>query len=815
MGIVRRLVASRHMKVLKLGDRADATALSDAKTRLVEMGAGVLDELFPLLDSRSGRDAARDVLTRILGPDSLDAYLDALGSPKTRIADAVEEILRESQAFEVSALIDAMRTAKRGRRRLESIIEARATEFPTPVLLEHLTAGDRPIQGLMLRLLSIRGDAAAIDCLMGLLESNDPWLLPQVVRLIGQIGTAGNAAALLPMLDARDSRLRLETVQTLGVLGNPESIPSLCRMLRDGDLKVHSAAIDVLTEIGDASAVPHLVDVLKDESEYARRAAVEVLNHVATTDAVTDLVRTLNEDDDWWVRSRAADALGTLGGDRVVEAILQLMDSEDDFVRRYAVEILISVPDTRAVEKLIGALDDLDWWVRERSIDALAKTGDPRAVEPLVTLLQDDESVAGLAATALAALGDERAVPALCEVALRDSKGSDEAVAALRTLARARISPESQALIRETLGKAPRRSSHSPGVMPIVVAPTVTRAPAPSRTTGTPLPPLTSPSMLSPTASAASSPDSVLHAVTQATPIPGGVSSGSTGAEPPPVPPAAEWESGELLLDRYRIKRKVGGGGFGWVYLVTDLAVNEDLILKVLTPRIAMDDQMRQRFVRELKLTRRITHRNVIRIHDLLSIGDQHAISMEYFAGRDLGKVLAQEKRLTPGRGMPIVRQVASGLAAAHAEGIIHRDVKPPNVLLGPEDAVKVVDFGLASMGQNVGSRLTQSGILIGTPHYMAPEQIKGDVEVDERIDVYSLGVMMYEMFSGTRPFEAESAVKILFQHLEKSIPDLSSVIDGFPVDVSDLVAAAMSRNRDDRPRTMAAFLETVERLAA
>ena len=809
MGFVNRFVAGRHLKTLRRAASAKPEDLIAAKERLVEMGPKAIPDVLPLLAEAGAGDAAADVLSRLLTPETLPEYIDALGAEQTRIADRMETILREAVRLDPEALVSAVSGAGRGRGRLESILRARAAELPSAFLIRQIGEASRDVRALLLQLIADRKDPAAAAALLPLAKTDDSWLPPQILRLVGQLGTGELATGVAEFLSSPDPRTRLEAVNALGQIGNEKIVPNLCASLRDPDLKVHSAAIDSLSNVADARAVPHLVDVLKDESEYARRAAVEVLNHVATTDAIEDLVRALNDDDDWWVRSRAADALGTLGGDRVVEAILRLIESEDEFVRRYAVEILVSVPDARAVDKLIRALTDPDWWVRERSIDALARTADPRAVEPLVRLMLQDESVAALCATALGQIADPQAIPALCQLAGGEGKGVPEAVDALRAFARGPVPAEHQELLRETLsnhvGTRPSANAGA-GVVPIVAQ---SRPAAPAKLDPDDVPDTTvgpRPSALQPRPDGAATPPPQPSATP--TPVP---ASGST----PEVPDAASWEPGVVLLDRYEIVRKVGGGGFGWVYLAQDTAIGEELILKILTPRIAMDDDMIKRFVRELKLTRKVTHKNVIRIHDLLSIGDGYAISMEYFDGRDLAHLLHREKSLAPGRGLHIAGQVAAGLAAAHEEGIMHRDVKPPNVLVGEDDEVKVVDFGLASMGQNVGSRLTQSGILIGTPHYMAPEQIRGQEEVDGRVDIYALGVMMYEMFAGHRPFEADTAVKILFQHLENDVPPLTEVVPGFPVAVSDLVAWAMARDPNDRPATMADFLGSFGELAA
>jgi serine/threonine-protein kinase len=276
-------------------------------------------------------------------------------------------------------------------------------------------------------------------------------------------------------------------------------------------------------------------------------------------------------------------------------------------------------------------------------------------------------------------------------------------------------------------------------------------------------------------------------------------------APAPPPPPedrkaktrAADLQPGDMLLDRYRVEERIGSGGFSTVFLVEDTAIQEAMILKILSQNLSVEENSLARFVQELKLARKIAHPNVIRIHDLLEIDDARAISMEYFSGLDLGKILDKEKKLDPDRARTVSLQIAQGLAAAHDQGIIHRDVKPANILVDECDRVKIVDFGLAAATREAENRLTRTGHLVGTPHYMAPELIRGD-EVDGRADLYSLGVMMYEMLSGSLPYDGDNPMNVLFRHLDGDAIPLTEVTD-VPPDLAALVMRLMSLEREDR----------------
>jgi len=566
-----------------------------------------------------------------------------------------------------------------------------------------------------------------------------------------------------------------------------EAIPALCTRLRDQDIKVQTAAIEALVSLADVSAVPHLLDALKDESEYVRRGAVEVLNEVITPEAIKDLVNALR-DADWWVRARSADALGTLGGPKVVDAVLGLIKDSDEFARRYAIEILNTVPDPRAVPALIEALEDDDWWVRERAVDALGKAADPAAVDPLLLMMSRDAKALPLCVRALGSIGSDSVIEPLCRIAeSTDSEARREAVAALQAVGQRELSEPARQIVIAALEKAgvrltrgPKRPSggRGPGTMEVRVhdTPAYTRA----QQNQTPAPPAAPPAGTPPTR----------------------VGMGE-------VKNFQKLAPGTELMGRFRVVQRIGGGGFGTVYLVEDLVVNEQLVLKILSSQLSLDPNMIRRFVQELKLTRRISHPNVIRIYDLVDLDGAHAISMEHFAGSDLGAVLREHGPLSPARAMHVAEQTLEGLSAAHAAGILHRDIKPANLLLGEGDLVKIVDFGLASVGHSAHSRLTQSGILVGTPEYISPEQITGG-EIDARCDLYSLGVVLYEAMSGQQPFSGANAVNVLFQHLEATVPPLSTVAAGIPAAVNDVVMGAMARMVGDRPASAQAMLEMV-----
>ncbi|MDO8703458.1 MAG: serine/threonine-protein kinase [Sulfuricaulis sp.] len=238
--------------------------------------------------------------------------------------------------------------------------------------------------------------------------------------------------------------------------------------------------------------------------------------------------------------------------------------------------------------------------------------------------------------------------------------------------------------------------------------------------------------------------------------------------------PAPAAESGAapdiagVLATRYELLDNLGEGGMGLVYRVRDRETNEILALKLLRPEIARDPAMMERFKDEIRLARRITHKNVSRIYDFNRVDGLAYITMEYVDGESLRAYLVRAGKMIPERVIDLARQIASGLGEAHARGVIHRDLKPENVMLARDGMVKLMDFGIA---RALGGNTTTTQTVIGTPGYMAPEQSLGKA-VDQRTDLYALGLILYECLTGRRAFSGATPVEVALKQLkERPLP--------------------------------------------
>jgi len=284
---------------------------------------------------------------------------------------------------------------------------------------------------------------------------------------------------------------------------------------------------------------------------------------------------------------------------------------------------------------------------------------------------------------------------------------------------------------------------------------------------------------------------------------------------PLPAPPGsmtrtAQAACGELIpgadfAGRYRILDELGRGGMGRVYKALDREISESIALKVLIPAFSADEKMVERFRNELKLARRISHKNVCRIFDLGNCEGTYFITMEFVPGDNLKSIIQMMGPLDPPRALALAGQVCDGLAEAHRLGVIHRDLKSSNIMIDREGSARIMDFGIAVAAETKG--ITDQGALVGTPEYMAPEQVEGK-EVDRRADIYSLGIILFEMATGKVPFEGRTPLSIALMHRDIKPPDPRQLNDHTPAGLSGIIARCLEKSP-------AARYQKIEELAA
>jgi len=260
-------------------------------------------------------------------------------------------------------------------------------------------------------------------------------------------------------------------------------------------------------------------------------------------------------------------------------------------------------------------------------------------------------------------------------------------------------------------------------------------------------------------------------------------------------PEQARFIPGTVLAKRYRIVGLIARGGMGEVYRADDLKLGQPVALKFLPEVVQRDETRLDRFLNEVRVALKVSHPNVCRVHDIGEVDGQHYLSMEYVDGEDLASLLRRIGRLPRDKAVQIARQLCMGLAAAHEQNILHRDLKPANVMIDGRGRAKITDFGLASLAGTVEG----AEIRTGTPQYMAPEQRAGE-EVTVRSDLYSLGLVLYELFTGKRAFEARTTAELRHLQGESTPTSPSDLIGGLDPAVERAILLCLEK--DPRKRT-------------
>ncbi len=264
----------------------------------------------------------------------------------------------------------------------------------------------------------------------------------------------------------------------------------------------------------------------------------------------------------------------------------------------------------------------------------------------------------------------------------------------------------------------------------------------------------------------------------------------------------------------YEILESLGSGGMGKVYRALDLTLERVVALKMLAAQLSTDSGFVQRFVKEARAAARLNHPNIVQIYNFGKVESTYFLAMEFVKGHSLGYYLKHGHVFSEADGLQIVRQVSRALAVAHAEGLVHRDIKPDNLMLTNRGEVKIVDLGIAKRVDEDQS-LTQSGTSIGTPHYISPEQIRGQKDIDARADIYSLGATLYHLVTGHTPFQGSSGPLVMSMHLVDPLPDPRTWVPALSEGLCRVLRKMMAKKREERYVDMAFLDVDLHRLQA
>ena len=823
MGLFSTLKTERLIAEIKESGDPGSPRAQKAMQKLAGMGAAAVEPIVEALGQADKRETVAyvDALAAVIDNKTFPLLIKGMAQNNARAVAGIAWALSSSKNYSPGMLLEALTNPDASKSALLEVIGAQRSRFSVRELLAAAYSQEPNEKAALFRIVGEMVDLNSVPDLISRIEGKDALARVHIINMLSRFNLPQVSEAIQKQLKDASKLIRQAALATLAKIDQPIAIEPVAKLLLDAEVDIQNKAVELLIRQRHPETVKYLLPALKNESEYARRAAVEVLNEVGDAKSVKSLLDAI-KDDDWWVRSRAADALGKIGGPKVVDAVLQLIKDDDEDIRRAAIEILNQTKDERAISHLIEATKDKDWWVSERAVDALAAIGSKRALPRLVEMLATQTQIRSLPTVvrALGALGDTKVIEPLFNMLQRPEK--EVKIEAIQALAK---------LVDERRAEAVRNQIQATGIASgdqtiSNVALKAVEEIEKRHFTGS--------STLAPSIAGTSGP----HATARASSEPRRPTVAPAAARSAPPTPAeaaktllmdnaevaaivkqheaaakldiATLKPGDILEGRYKYIEKIGRGAFGTVLLMEDTVVDERLILKFLNPNVAQDEEVMQRFVHELRYSRKITHKNVIRIYDFLYIKGNYAISMEYFPSHTLG-VEINEKPMDVKRAIRFGIDMTNGMTVAHHVGIIHRDLKPANVLINNEGLLKIVDFGVAAAQTQGDTQLTKTGYVIGSPKYMAPEQILGK-KVDETADVYSIGVILYEMFTGQPPYSRGDHMSVMYQHVQGKARPPIEVLPSLPQGVSDLVVKAMSVDKTKRFANMELLREALEK---
>src|SRR3984885_3229091 len=774
-----RLIA----EVKSSGNPSSPLALK-ALEKLIALASHAIDPIVDALATSEKKETTAyvEVLSRLIDSKTLPVLLKTMSEANGRAMSGIAWALSTSKNYPAHALLDALAKPGMPKQALLDVINAQKSRYTVRELLNAAYTQEPSERNGLFKIIGEIADESSVDDLLARIEGKDPVARLHIINVLARFNQPKAQQAVQKQLKDHSKFIRSAALSALSKMDGPFDMPLIVGMLRDPEIEVQNKAVDVVVKANHPETVKFLVDVLKDENEYARRAAVEVLNVVGTSKSVKYLLEVI-ADSDWWVRTRAADALGKIGGPKVVDAVLALIKDENQDIRRAAIEILNQTKDERAVAQLIEATKDADWWVSERAVDALAEIGSTKALPRFLEMLSAGEPKSlPTVIRAIGKIGDQKCIEHLLPMLQRpENEIKVETISALAKLADERradkirvrlqaVSANADATISQAVARAMTELDNRFSTQQIAANQHAERMQEPAKT------------LLIDNADLA---QVVQDHEVQAAKL-----------------DIATLKTGDIIEGRYKYIEKIGKGAFGTVLLMEDTVVEERLILKFLNPNVSADEEMMKRFVHELRYSRKITHKNVIRIYDFLYIRGNYAISMEYFPSHTLGGEIVNEKPVQLKRAVKFGIDIATGMAVAHQAGIVHRDLKPANILIDNDGLLKIVDFGVAAAQTQGDTQLTKTGYVIGSPKYMAPEQILGK-KVDERADVYSLGVILYELFTGIPPYSRGDHMSVMYQHVQGKARPPIEINKALPMELNNLVVKCMALDKTKRAQSM------------
>ncbi len=724
-----------------------------------------------------------------------ELFLKKLDADATDVRSATAEILAQSAQISPSKLFKKLHESNVSKTEIIDILAFQREQLKPELIIVNALKLDK---GHAEQLLKLAQDSAQPLDLSALRFDSDsiksPTIKIMLLRYFAQIEQAGVARQITKFLTDSNKTIVIEALKALKNLKVSFDASSLLPFVETMSETEREMAIEILRVQANADLVSKLAPWTCGKSEDIREIFIKLLVKHVTQEGLESFFKLL-EQQDWYGKEQALKSLQKFGNDKLYNAASGLTGHDNEFVRDQAQQLATLSSDPADLKLLWDNALHENWQIREKAIASVGKSGNRESLGLLKKVIKKYPETAVVALRAVCELGFSKGleIAFLC-LKMPEALVQREAIATIGKLSTKQHAktirdklmqnvPKMQATVRDTAGEVVNQLTETFELSALDV-------------------------------------DQEQYFDTRLIKL-----TETQDGTPVAVPVAAtqvvqflnieELKDGDLWLDRYRIRKEIGRGAMGRVMLAEDEMVGEELILKFMHPELTADGGSRERFLREVKYSRKVSHPNVIRIHDMLFKDNLSAISMEFFESRGIDEFLREKKFYEPKEGLDILIQVSDGMAAAHNQQVIHRDLKPSNILMDDTGLVKIVDFGIASASSQADATLTKTGSIIGTPAYLSPERAKG-LEADHRSDIYALGIIAYCMFAGKLPYTGEP-MSLLFQHLEGNAVPLHEVKKSVGARVSLLVQKMMAVELEDRLQTMedvsAAIKEVLQKI--
>lgn len=731
--------------------------------------------------------------------NSEDRFLLNLESDDSVIRAVSKNLLSESQQINPSKLFKQLQETDSAKTEIIEILEFQKQNLPPELIVKNAL---RMEKGYAVRLLKMATSVAGNTDMSALSIESDslqnPDVKMEVIRFLAAANQPQSAEMICQFLNDESKIIVIEALKSLKAMSvdyDPAPIVHYIPEMREQDA---DTAFDILRQKAGEQTLPSLVMLMTSKQEKFRRIACEIANNHITNDSLEALLLALNKNE-WYSREQAVKNLLALGNDKLFSAAATLVKNNNEFVKNTAEQL--SANQTSLTTSLVEITDSLlheNWQVRERAIEKAGESGRRSILDLLMEVVQryPESSVGVLKAVAKLGFSKGLELTSRC-LSMTEAAIQREALlttAAIVTQGHAdkvrdgiiKIVPSLQATVRDTALDVINSITEKYNLPQLQLDEEnifETRLLKIEENRGK----LAQQNI--------ESAQAVDHAKTEVISF----------------RHIEELKPGDLWMDRYKVIKEVGRGAMGRVMLVDDETVGESMILKFMHPELTSDGRARERFLRELKYSRKISHPNVIRIYDFLIRDSISAISMEYFVSHGLDYLIKHELLTSQQQILSILYQACDGMWEAHQKNVIHRDLKPSNILVNDKNYAKVLDFGIASATSESEMTLTKTGMIIGTPAYLSPERARG-MEADHRADIYALGIIAYAMFNGSPPYKGEP-MSLLFQHIEGKATPLHRLDKDIRASVSMLVEKMMAVDIEKRYQSMEEVRDTIKKL--